>query len=55
MGSAKYNENLPGHSRYGYTWVAAEEFIPDGTNGPTFVDDLGTDGQQQFNALKEEL
>lgn len=35
------------------TWfVPAEELIPDGTSGGTFTDDLGTDGQQQYNALR---
>jgi hypothetical protein len=32
--------------------IAPEEWIPDGSNGPTFTDDAGTDGTMQFNRLQ---
>jgi len=36
----------------GYIDFVAEELVPDGTNGGTFTDDAGTDGQQQYNFLR---
>jgi hypothetical protein len=42
--------SIPGIEK-GFMSFAPEDFVPDGSNGATFTDDTGTDGQQQFNTL----
>lgn len=52
MAQRSWREAHPDLDPYGYWDALAEEFVPDGTNGPTFVDDAGTDGTQQFNVIR---
>jgi len=54
MGYIKATEAFPGQGidAFGTIPFVAEELVPDGTNGPTFVDDVGSDGTNQFNVVR---
>lgn len=52
MAKTRWNRDCPlNNISDGSMFFEAERFVPDGTNGATFTDDLGTDAKHQMNVL----